>query len=189
MKNINQNEFKGEVRDFKGVALVDFYADWCGPCKMLSPLLEEMSKNNNDPEVKFLKMNVDSEQALSQILGIMSIPTVIIFKDGKIVSQKVGVSSKEDYTVAIGDAKRFEASGKRKVTVLSTPTCPYCHLVKKYLQEKQIEFEDIDVSVDDAKAREMVERSGQMSVPQLWIDDQVVVGFNQHQINMLLGIR
>jgi len=189
MKNINQNEFKSEVREFRGVALVDFYADWCGPCKMLSPLLDEMSKANNDAEVRFLKMNVDSNPAIAEMLGIMSIPTVVIFKDGKIVKQKVGVASKEEYVMAIGDAKRSEASASKKVTVFSTPTCPYCHMVKAYLKEKQVEFEDIDVSMDQTKAEEMVGRSGKMGVPQLWIGDQVVVGFNQPQINMILGIR
>jgi thioredoxin 1 len=189
MKNINQNEFKTEVREFRGVALVDFYADWCGPCKMLSPLLDEMSKANHDPEVKFLKMNVDTDPAIPQMLGIMSIPTVVIFKDGQIVKQKVGVASKEEYVMAIGDAKRSESPVSNKVTVFSTPTCPYCHMVKNYLKEKEVEFEDFDVSADQEKAEQMVARSGQMGVPQLWIGDQVVMGFNVPQINMILGIR
>jgi thioredoxin 1 len=189
MKNISQNEFKSEVREFKGVALVDFYADWCGPCKMLSPLLEEMSKSNTDSQVKFLKMNVDTEQAIAQILGIQSIPTVVVFKDGLIVNQMVGVSPKADYSKAIESAKKSEAGASRKVIVFSTPTCPYCHQAKAYLKEKGVAFEDVDVSKDQQKAQQMVEKSGQMGVPQLWIDDQVVVGFNRPQINMMLGIR
>lgn len=189
MKNINQNEFKHEVREFKGVALIDFYADWCGPCKALSPMLDEMSAENKDTEVKFLKMNVDTEQDIAQILGIMSIPTVVIFKDGLIVDQKVGVQPKEAYESAINEAKNSAPSDVKKVTVFSTPTCPYCVMVKNYLKEKNVEFEDVDVSLNAAQAQKMVERSGRMGVPQLWIGNQVVVGFNPPQINMLLGIR
>ncbi len=189
MKTINQNEFKGEVREFKGVVLVDFYADWCKPCQMLSPLLAKMSEENTDPQVKYLKMNVETEQAIAQILGIQSIPAVVVFKDGRFMSQKIGVASREEYAKAIEGAKKSEASASRKVIVFSTPTCPFCHQAKAYLKEKGVEFEDVDVSQDQQRAQQMVERSGQMGVPQLWIDDQVVVGFNRPQINMMLGIR
>lgn len=70
-----------------------------------------------------------------------------------------------------------------KVIVYSTPTCPYCHLVKDYLKEKGVEFEDKDVSVDRAAAREMVEKSGQMGVPQIIINDKIIVGFNRDAID------
>jgi thioredoxin 1 len=189
MKTISQNEFKQEVREFKGVALVDFYADWCGPCQALSPLLQELSEANKDPQVKFLKMNVETEQAIAEMLSIQTIPTVVLFKDGRLITQKAGVGSKEDYLKAIEDTKKSEATAARKVIVFGTPTCPYCHMVKAYLGEKQVQFEYVDVSADHQKATQMVERSGEMGVPQLWIDDQVIVGFNRPQINMMLGIR
>lgn len=70
-----------------------------------------------------------------------------------------------------------------KIIVYSTPSCPYCHLVKDYLNEKGVEFEVKDVSVDRAAAREMVERSGQMGVPQIIINDKVIVGFNRDAID------
>ena len=75
----------------------------------------------------------------------------------------------------------------KKVKVFSTPTCPYCHMAKAYLKNKKVEFEDIDVSRDQAQAIQMVQKSGEMGVPQLWIDDEVVVGFNQPVIDQLLG--
>jgi len=182
MKTINQNEFKQEVREFKGVALSE-------PCKTLSPLLQEMSQANTDPQVKYLKMNAGTERAITEMLGIQTVPTVMIFKDGRIVAQKIGVSLKEEYLMDIEAAKKSDANTTRKVIVFSTPTCPYCHMVKAYLREKQVAFEDIDVSKDEQKATQMVERSGQTGVPQLWIDDLVVVGFNRPQINMVLGVR
>ena len=73
-----------------------------------------------------------------------------------------------------------------KIIVYSTPTCPYCHLVKDYLNDKGVEFEDKDVSVDREAAREMVERSGQMGVPQIIINDKVIVGFNRDAIEQEL---
>lgn len=72
------------------------------------------------------------------------------------------------------------------VKVFSTPTCPYCYMAKDYLKAKNISFEDIDVSRDRTQAMAMVQKSGQMGVPQLWIDDEVVVGFNTSRIDQLL---
>ena len=76
----------------------------------------------------------------------------------------------------------------KAVKVFSTPTCPYCHMAKAYLKDKKVIFEDIDVSIDENQAMAMVKKSGQMGVPQLWIDGQVVVGFDQTQIDSLLGL-
>jgi len=76
----------------------------------------------------------------------------------------------------------------KKVKVFSTPTCPYCHMVKAYLKDKEISFEDIDVSKDQKQAMAMVQKSGQMGVPQLWIDKEVVIGFNKLVIDHLLGL-
>ena len=78
--------------------------------------------------------------------------------------------------------------GAQKVKVFSTPTCPYCHMAKAYLKDKKIEFEDIDVSRDQNQARAMVGKSGEMGVPQLWINDEVVIGFNKPVIDQLLGL-
>ena len=76
----------------------------------------------------------------------------------------------------------------KNVKVFSTTTCPYCIMAKAYLKEKKIEFEDIDVSKDQAQAQKMIEKSGEMGVPQLWIDDEVVIGFNKPVIEHLLGL-
>lgn len=80
-------------------------------------------------------------------------------------------------------------SKTKNITVFSTPTCPYCVMVKRYLDDKKIEYKNIDVSIDQYQAKKMVEKSGQMGVPQLWIDDEVVVGFDQGKINGLLEIK
>jgi len=77
---------------------------------------------------------------------------------------------------------------KKTVKVFSTPTCPYCTMAKSYLKQNNIEFEDIDVSRNHEQAIAMVDRSGQMGVPQLWINEQVVIGFNKPAIDELLGL-
>ena len=105
MRQVNNQEFKSEVVDFNGVVVADFYADWCGPCKMLFPLLEKMSAENSDPSVKFVKINVDQEGQLAEKFGIQGIPTVLVFKNGKIFDEKVGVASQSVYQAIVQQAK------------------------------------------------------------------------------------
>ncbi len=81
-----------------------------------------------------------------------------------------------------------EVKNQPKVLVFSTPTCSYCNLAKKYFREKGIKFTDVDVSRDQAAARDMVRRSGQMGVPVIDIGGKIIVGFDRPKINSLLGI-
>ena len=78
---------------------------------------------------------------------------------------------------------------KKSITVYSTPTCPYCIRTKKFLKELNVEFKDIDVSADKEKVQEMVDRSGQMSVPVLDIDGKIIVGFDEAEIKNALGLK
>ncbi|MCK4329104.1 thioredoxin family protein [candidate division WOR-3 bacterium] len=71
---------------------------------------------------------------------------------------------------------------KKKIKVYSTPFCPYCSMVKDFLKKKGVEFEDIDVSIDQEAARKMIEKSGSMGVPQIEINDKIIVGFDQNAI-------
>ncbi len=81
------------IRSTSEYILVDFYAPWCGPCKMLSPVLEEISKEFVD--IKFIKVNVDENPHLSQNYGISGVPSIIMFKQGKVIAQNVGALNKE----------------------------------------------------------------------------------------------
>lgn len=90
--NVTDQSFKGEVES-TGTVLVDFWAPWCGPCKMLAPVLEELDK---EVEIKIAKVNVDDNQESAGRFGVMSIPTLILFKDGQPVDKVVGFKSKED---------------------------------------------------------------------------------------------
>ena len=93
LRHINQNEFQSEVLDNKGVVVVDFFATWCGPCKMLAPILEELQEELSN--VKIVKIDVDENPELANKYGIASIPTLKIFKDGNDVDTKVGFMPKE----------------------------------------------------------------------------------------------
>jgi thioredoxin 1 len=95
MKTLNKSEFEKQIIQNKGVAVVDFFAEWCGPCKMMSPIFEEVAKEVKD--VTFGKINVDENQESASEYGVMSIPTLIIFKDGEEVQRFTGVQQKEDF--------------------------------------------------------------------------------------------
>jgi len=82
-----------------------------------------------------------------------------------------------------------EVKHQPKVLVFSTPTCTYCNMAKKYFRDKGIKFTDVDVSRDQAAARDMVRRSGQMGVPVIDISGKVIVGFDRPRIDTLLGIK
>lgn len=90
---INKNNFESVTTSEKPV-LLDFYADWCGPCRMVSPLVDEIAEEN--PQYLVGKINVDSEPELAQAFGVMSIPMLAVMKGGKIVNQSVGAKPKTE---------------------------------------------------------------------------------------------
>jgi len=92
MVKTNSDTFKKEIKDNE-LVIVDFYADWCGPCKMVSPVMEEIDRDYKDL-VKVLKVNVDEEMQLSQMFSITSIPTIILFKNGTVVNRMMGFRTK-----------------------------------------------------------------------------------------------
>lgn len=92
-KILNTGNFRGAVEEDKGVVVVDFFATWCGPCKMLAPVFESVSEEVSD--AKFVKVDIDESLELAQKFGISTVPTMMIFKDGKVVDKLVGFMPKE----------------------------------------------------------------------------------------------
>ncbi|MCI9126506.1 MAG: thioredoxin [Eubacterium sp.] len=91
---VSKESFETEVLKAEGKVLVDFFADWCGPCKMLSPIIDEVAEENSS--VKVCKINVDDEPELAMRYNVMSIPTVVVIQNGEEVNKSVGLVSKED---------------------------------------------------------------------------------------------
>ena len=92
--NVSSKNFETEVLNSEKTVLIDFYADWCGPCKMLSPVVEQFANENEN--IKVVKINVDDEQDLAIKYGVMSIPTLVVIKNGQEVNRSVGLVSKDD---------------------------------------------------------------------------------------------
>lgn len=91
---VTTESFEQEVMNADQTVLVDFYADWCGPCKMMGPVMEEIASERED--VKVVKINVDDDMELAQKFGVMSIPTFIVFKNGQMAGRKMGANQKSD---------------------------------------------------------------------------------------------
>ena len=94
--NITKENFDQEVINSDKPVLVDFWASWCGPCRMVSPIIDELSEEY-DGRIKVCKVNVDAESALASEYAVVSIPTVLIIKDGKIAERSVGAKSFDDF--------------------------------------------------------------------------------------------
>ena len=91
---INNENFRNEVLQSEKVVLLDFYADWCGPCRMLGPIIDEIAAEN--PNIKVGKVNVDENMELANQFKVGSIPLLVVIKDGEVVNKSLGVSPKEE---------------------------------------------------------------------------------------------
>ena len=91
--NINYNNFNREVLESEKPVLLDFWAPWCGPCRMVVPIVDEIAREN--PDIKVIKINVDEEQELARQFGVMSIPSLFVMKGGEVVNKAVGARSKK----------------------------------------------------------------------------------------------
>ena len=100
IKNVTTDSFRAEVVESDKPVIVDFWAEWCGPCKKLGPILDEVAEELGD-DVVVAKVDMDAERNLGAMFQIMSIPTVLIFKDGEKVDEFVGIRSKQDIVAQV----------------------------------------------------------------------------------------
>jgi thioredoxin 1 len=104
VKELSDQDFEAEVLQAAGPVLVDFWAPWCGPCRMIAPIVEELAKENGD-SLKVTKINIDNSPQVATNYGVSSIPTLMIFKNGEVAERFVGVQPKKRLQEAIESVK------------------------------------------------------------------------------------
>jgi len=144
-------------------------------------------------DITLLKADVTQVRDIHTEYGITSAPALLEFLDGKFSKTVLGCHKPDFYKTVI-EHNAFTASNEKdkktakRVTVYTTPSCPHCNTLKQYLKKMKIHFRDVDVSKDQQKAQELVQKTGQQGVPQTDINGQFVVGFDKQRINQLLEI-
>ena len=94
--NVDDSDFDEKVLNNKKIVLCDFWAEWCGPCKQISPILEELSEELQKDKITIVKVNIDDNPETPSKYGVMSIPTLLLFKEGKLISTQVGLQQKNE---------------------------------------------------------------------------------------------
>ncbi len=150
-------------------------------------------ENNKMLIESFFVANVNDVRDIHTHYGIKSVPALLIFEKGELKNTIMGCQTTDYYSTIFTQASFYlknKESGKepKRVTVYSTPTCPWCNTLKSWLRKNGIPFTDIDVSKDEHAARELIRRSGQQGVPQTEINGKIVVGFDQKKLRELLEI-
>ncbi len=140
-----------------------------------------------------LSADVNGVRDIHTEYNITSVPTLMNFEKGTLKNIVKGCYQPEQFNAIFEKssfvaASSIEGKPRKSVTVYSTPSCSWCTVVKRHLQENGIQYREVDVSADQKAAEEMVKKSGQQGVPQTDINGQVVVGFDKTRINSLLGI-
>ena len=173
----------------KAVVLL-FYGDLSSPAKRAVAELEQFSEENK--EINVYALDVVKVKGVHKKYGVNSVPTVIALQKGKVTQMIKGVQSAQYYgRIFAGVQSISHKPGAKTVThrvvVYSTPTCPACNTAKAYFRRRGIRFRDVDVSRDQQAAESLVRRSGQQAVPQIDIDGNLIVGFDQTRIEKLIS--
>ena len=113
MKSIKNNAELKSLMNSQDLIVLDFYADWCGPCQQLLPRLEQLEKENSD--VTFVKVNVDQSRELAQDFGIRSIPTLVMISDGKITDKLTGLHSNEQIRQYLGELRQTQTANRAQL--------------------------------------------------------------------------
>jgi len=188
---IKNESHLGQVQEkHKDFLMLIFYADFSSTAKRARTELEKFSQENK--EVPVYGIDVEKVKGVHKQFGVKNVPTVVAIKKGKRSWLIEGVESAQLYSRILSETNALPSKGGKKgafhrVIVYSGSGCPACGTAKSYLRRNGVHFREIDISRDPHAAERLVQRSGQMAVPQIDIDGHLVVGFDQIKIDRLLS--
>ncbi|WP_028992455.1 glutaredoxin domain-containing protein [Thermoanaerobacter thermocopriae] len=179
-----------EIKNKEELFMLMFYSNSSQKSLEALEVIKKFSEDN--PKVPVYVVNASEIRDIHPQYGIKVVPSVILFKDKEPWQFVFGLQNKEYYEklLIVAPSKVSDGKGQKvhRVTVYTTPSCPWCNATKAYLRQHNIPFREIDVSKNPSAAAELVRRSGQRGVPQTDIDGTIVVGFDKAKLNQLLGI-
>ncbi len=188
---IEGREHLEEIQEkHKEFLILLFYADFSSASKRALDELEQFSKE--DKQVPVYGIDVERVKGAHKSFGVETVPTTVALRDGKVVQRFEGVESAGFYARMFSGArpsvyKTAKGAVPRRVIVYSGPGCPACGTAKAYLRRQGVRFREVDIARDPQAAQRLVRRSGQMAVPQIDIDGQLIVGFDQAKIDRILA--
>ncbi len=188
---IKNESHLGRVQEkHKDFLMLLFYADFSSTAKRALTELKKFSKENK--EIPVYLIDVEKVKGINKQFGVENVPTVAAVKKGKVSWRIEGVESAQLYTRILSETNALPSKGGKKevshrVIVYSGSGCPACGAAKVYLRRRGVHFREIDISRDQHAAERLVQRSGQMAVPQIDIDGHLIVGFDQTRIDRLLS--
>ncbi len=190
MQKITGNKHLNEVKNEHNLIMVLFYKITSDNSLEVQDILGEMEEKHSD--LKIYKVKVGEVRDIHNHYNIHEVPTLLVFRKGQpaeIIKGKQTLDFYEELLNEIEVSYDSESeSSAQEVTVYTTPTCQYCDAVKEFLENKGVDYDEIDVSADQEAAQELMDETGQKGVPQTEIDGQFVVGFDTDQLESLLNI-
>ena len=189
-EKINSREHLDElIAEKRELFLLLFYSPSSQKSLISYQALEQLKRNHT--EIDVFTVDVSMIGDIHPLFNIRSVPTVLVFRNGNQAEIISGVQTEGFYAELLRKRNRSgigEDSSSHRVTVYSTPTCPYCTAVKQYLDGKNIDYDEVDVAADPNAAQDLVSRTGQQGVPQTEIDGSFVIGYNTKELDRLLEL-
>ena len=185
------NELTGITKGLEASVIIGFFGPFSKKAVQAQSVFESFASIH--PELRIFMVDVSETKDIHGKFSVTEVPTVIAIHNGKVIQYSSGAGSVENYeSIFLSKIRKSSETENRKpakrVTVYSTPVCPWCTKVKTYLKSKGISFTDVDVSKDQKAAMDLMKKSGQSGVPQIEINGKIIVGFDQPKIDKLLGL-